>query len=210
MLSIWVMPCPSSGCFVMTKCVRQHKIVKGGKLQKSESSLICVIIAEGSTNALPVSTNIPAHFCIPGGWWWACWRLGDIPWQCSQCSCEQEIQHHARVYPLFHKRKPCVLPPLLFRQISSISFHRVQGRSMCTCPFRVLVPKVSPQLFVSFCFMRQWWCCLFHESTMMHQWHAWYLHSGVRWKTQSSLTNAVTDLAWYCHWFFSWWFKGKV
>ena len=26
----------------MTKCVRQHKIVKGGKLQKSESSLICV------------------------------------------------------------------------------------------------------------------------------------------------------------------------
>ena len=32
------MPCPSSGCFVMTKCVRQHKVVKGGKLQKSESS----------------------------------------------------------------------------------------------------------------------------------------------------------------------------
>ena len=41
----------------MTKCVRQHKVVKGGKLQKSESSLICVIIAEGSTNALPVSTS---------------------------------------------------------------------------------------------------------------------------------------------------------
>ena len=51
--------------FVMTKCVRQHKIVKGGKLQKSKSSLICVTIAEGSTNALPVSTSIPAHFCIP-------------------------------------------------------------------------------------------------------------------------------------------------
>ena len=49
----------------MTKCVHQHKIVKGGKLQKSESSLICVIIAEGSTNALLVSTNIPAHICIP-------------------------------------------------------------------------------------------------------------------------------------------------
>ena len=31
----------------MTKCVRQHKVIKGGKLQKSESSLICVIIAEG-------------------------------------------------------------------------------------------------------------------------------------------------------------------
>ena len=64
-LSIWAMPCPSSACFVVTKCVRQHKVVKGGKLQKSESSLICVIIAEGSTNALPVSSSIPAHFCIP-------------------------------------------------------------------------------------------------------------------------------------------------
>ena len=49
----------------MTKSVRQHKIVKGGKLQKSESSLICVVIAEGFTNALPVSTSIPAHFCLP-------------------------------------------------------------------------------------------------------------------------------------------------
>ena len=58
------MPCPSSGCFVMTKCVHQHKAVKGGKLQKPEPSLICVIIAEGSKNALPVSTSIPAHFCI--------------------------------------------------------------------------------------------------------------------------------------------------
>ena len=36
------------------------------------------------------------------GWWWACWRLGDIPWQCSQCPCEQEIQRHVRVYSLFH------------------------------------------------------------------------------------------------------------
>ena len=59
------MPGPSSGRLVMTKCVRQHKIVKGGKLKKSERSLICVIIAEESTNALPVSTSIPAHFCIP-------------------------------------------------------------------------------------------------------------------------------------------------
>ena len=64
MFSIWAMPRPSSGCIVMTKSVRQHKIVKGGKLQKFESSLICVIIAEGSTNALPVSTSIPAHFFI--------------------------------------------------------------------------------------------------------------------------------------------------
>ena len=65
MLSIWAMPCPSSGCFVMTNGVRQHKIVKGSKLQKSESSLICVVIAKGSTIALPVSTSIPAHLCIP-------------------------------------------------------------------------------------------------------------------------------------------------
>ena len=49
----------------MTKSVRQHKVVKGGKQQKSESSLICVINAEEYTNALPVSTSIPAHFCIP-------------------------------------------------------------------------------------------------------------------------------------------------
>ena len=61
----WAMPGPSSGCFLMTKSVRQHKIVKGGKLQKSETPLICVIISEGSTNALPVSTSIPADFCIP-------------------------------------------------------------------------------------------------------------------------------------------------
>ena len=49
----------------MTKSVCQHKIIKGGKLQKSESFLICVIIAEGSTNALPVFISILAHFCIP-------------------------------------------------------------------------------------------------------------------------------------------------
>ena len=64
-LSIWAMPGPSYGCLVITKCVRRHKIVKVGKLQKSESSLICVIIADGSSNALLVSTSIPAHFCIP-------------------------------------------------------------------------------------------------------------------------------------------------
>ena len=38
--------------------VCQHKIIKGGKLQKSESSPICVVLAEGSTNALPVFTSI--------------------------------------------------------------------------------------------------------------------------------------------------------
>ena len=49
----------------MTKSVRQHKVVKGGKLQKSQSSLICVVIAEASINALPVVIRILAHFCIP-------------------------------------------------------------------------------------------------------------------------------------------------
>ena len=38
-------------------------IVKGVKHKKSEFSLIFVVIAKGSTNALPVSTSIPAHFC---------------------------------------------------------------------------------------------------------------------------------------------------
>ena len=104
-----------------------------------------------------------------GGWSWACWRLGDIPCQCSRCPCERKIQRHARVYPLFHWRKPCVLPMLLSRQSSSISFHRVQGCSICTCPFRVFVPGVSLQLLVSLCSKCRWWCCLFLESSMMHQ-----------------------------------------
>ena len=102
---------------------------------------------------------------LSGEWWWARWRLGDIPWQCSRCPCKQQIQRHARVYPLFHGRKPCVLPVLLFRQSSSISFHWVQGCSICTCPFRVLVPGVSLQLFLSLCSMCLQWCCLFHKSS---------------------------------------------
>ena len=48
----------------MTKLVRQHKIVKGGKLQKSESALICVVIAEVSTKALPVFTSILAEWAV--------------------------------------------------------------------------------------------------------------------------------------------------
>ena len=31
----------------MSNSIRQHKIVKGGKLKKFESSLVCVLIAEG-------------------------------------------------------------------------------------------------------------------------------------------------------------------
>ena len=59
------MPGPSSGCFVMTKSVRQHKIVKGGTFQKSEFPLVCVVAADGSTHALPVFTSSLAHFFIP-------------------------------------------------------------------------------------------------------------------------------------------------
>ena len=63
-VSIWAMPCPSPGCFVMTKSTRQHKIVKGAKLQKSEFSHVFVVIAEGSANALPVFISTLVHFCI--------------------------------------------------------------------------------------------------------------------------------------------------
>ena len=34
-----------------------------------------------------------------------------------------------------------------FAKVFSISFHRSQGCSICTCPFHVLVPGVSLQLF---------------------------------------------------------------
>ena len=43
----------------------------------------------------------------------------------------------------FPLNKRYVLLLLLFWQSSSISFHRVQGCSICTWPFRVLVPGVS-------------------------------------------------------------------
>ena len=66
-LSIWAVPDPFSGCFVMTKSVRQHKIGKGRKLQKSESSFIRLVIAEGSTNALPVFTSILVLFFFVQG-----------------------------------------------------------------------------------------------------------------------------------------------
>ena len=54
------LPSPSSGRFVKTKNVCQHKIViKGGTLQESESSLLCFVIAEGSANALLVFIKHP-------------------------------------------------------------------------------------------------------------------------------------------------------
>ena len=55
------------------------------------------------------------------------WTINPTP-----CSCLSS-------FPL---NEPYVLLLLLFWQSSSISFHRVQGCSICTWPFRVLVPGV--------------------------------------------------------------------
>ena len=137
-LSIWAMSGPSSGIFVMTKSVCQHKIVKGSKLQKSwvlshlchhcrkihkclasfhkhpcqllHSSLLAQhecpsasdqwhSVAAHSHHGMTFGCTLVLLWCwkgLPSGrWWWACWRLGDISWQCSGCPCEQEIQCHA-------------------------------------------------------------------------------------------------------------------
>ena len=63
-LFIWAMPGQSSRGFVMAKCVRQLKVVKGGRLQDSGSSLICVVLAEGPANALPVFISVLATFAF--------------------------------------------------------------------------------------------------------------------------------------------------
>ena len=68
------------------------------------------------------------------------------------------------VFILFSTEENLVLSLLLFHQSSDISFPRLQGCSICACPFRVLAPEVSPQVLVSLCSMCLWWCCLFHES----------------------------------------------
>ena len=137
-----------------------------------------------------------------GGWWWACWRLGDIPWQCSWCPCEQEIQLHARVNPLFHWRKPCVLPLLLFRQSSSISFHRVQGCSICTCPFRVLVVLVFQVPMAMLSLPR-----IFDDAPVAHLTPpSWCPAEG------AVLVNPSSDrsgMVWLCV-VIAWWVLGKV
>ena len=158
------MCCPFE-CFVMTKSVRQHKIVKSSKLKKSESSLICVRKCLASFHKHPcplLHSSLVAQVCpfsmsdqwhsvaghiilllrcrhsltlgrmlvllwcwkgLPsGGWWWACWRLGVTPWQCSRCPCEQVIQRHVHVYHLFHWRKLRVLPLLLFCKVLSTPY----------------------------------------------------------------------------------------
>ena len=56
------------------------------------------------------------------GWLWACWRLGDIPCQCSRCPCEKEIQCHARLSSFVLKKTSCpssvVVLPEVFHLIS--------------------------------------------------------------------------------------------
>ena len=187
-----------------------------GILQKSESSLICLIIAEGSANVLPIFMRILAHFCIPislhnknvlrqcltfCGWSEIfpsfvvimVWRWGvrlyycDVERDCPQADVNEPAGDWATshdsvhdvlvnkksnamlMFILFSTEENCVLPLLLFRQSSSISFHIVQGCSICTCPFHVLVPEVSQQLLVSVCSKCRWWCYLFLESSMILQ-----------------------------------------
>ena len=60
------------------------------------------------------------------------------------------------------------------------------------------------------CFKCQWWCCLFHESSMMYQQHNWHLCPGVQQKARFLLTWAATPPVWYGCWFLLWLPKGKV
>ena len=80
----------------MTKCVRQHKVVKGGKLQKSESSLICVIIAEGSEKYKAVNNNIKR-----------CMKKAKENWIGEQCSETEENlrKNWWETWPLWHRGK---------------------------------------------------------------------------------------------------------
>ena len=97
-----------------------------------------------------------------------------------------------------------------FAKVFSSHF-TVQGCSICTYPLHVLVPGVSPQLYVSLCFMCRWWCCLSHESSKIHQEHAWDLRPGVWWKG-TVLVNPGGNwfsMVWLLV-FISWWLKGKV
>ena len=139
-LSVWAVLNPSSGCFVMTKSVCQHKVIKGGKLQKSwvlshlchHCSWVYKCLASFHKHSCPLLHSsvlaqqdcpssvsdqwhsVAGHrillYCchhsltwghvlvllwcwkgLPsGGWWWACWRLGDIPRQCSRCPCDKK------------------------------------------------------------------------------------------------------------------------
>ena len=75
-----------------------------------------------------------------GRWWWACWRLGNIP-----CPCE-----HMLVFILFSTEESLVSSPLLLFCHS----HNPRMSQLC----HVLVPGVSLQLLVSLCSMCQRGC----------------------------------------------------
>ena len=224
---------------------------KGGKLQESESSLICVVITQGFANALPVIISILTHFYIPVSlhnknvllrspindilqlvikffhfivWCWGvCLYYCDVTRECPKADGDKPAGDWATshdsvhdvlvknksnavlVSSLFDLRKPCVFFSVVVSPRSAISFHRVQGWSICTCPFSVLAPGVSSQLLVSLCSMCQWWCCLFRESRMVHEmllvdYPRLTLRPGVPRKVRSSLTRAATDPIWSGFW----------
>ena len=64
MLPVGTMPGPSSGTFVGTKCVCQNQVVVSGKLQESQTSVICLIIAMGFLCVSPVAVRILSNLSI--------------------------------------------------------------------------------------------------------------------------------------------------
>ena len=105
----WPSKFASEGCVYSLKFCTVRQPVKVGTCSVSNLLYLrttCIIrpnlLAEESAVQMIV---IFLSYESSGGWWWACWRLGNIPWQCSPCPCEQEIQCHARVYPLFPLKK---------------------------------------------------------------------------------------------------------
>ena len=95
-------------------------------------------------------------------------------------------------------KKRCVLPLLLFCQSYSISFHRVQGCSICTCSLRVFVSGDSSQLFVSLCSLCQWWCCLSHESSFLcRSKGSAHSHKVVTSLQQERFLSVVTPRTWW-------------
>ena len=110
-----------------------------------------------------------------------CWRehlcYCDVERDCPQVDSDELAKDWATSYVSVHdvlvnKISNAMLMFIIFspaRQCFSISFHRVQGCSICSCPFRAFVPGVSPQLLVSLFSVWQRRCFLFHESWMVQK-----------------------------------------
>ena len=125
--SIWAVACPSSGWFVRAKGVCQYLVVKGYKFYKSETSLICLDIAVGSTNLSPFCLCILPNFSIPIPLysqnvllWCLVYdflellvEVVDLTVIMTRCWCIKLydgdiIQPHTHDCPLLHWNKPCV------------------------------------------------------------------------------------------------------